>query len=109
MTTNTSKPSPRLERMMDKNALQRMVIGMLDGSGLTVRALKYRLVITNPRDRDKGRIYIEFKTGHVTWERNIQDHWGLLQGYEEDSEDSNSDGEHSVDAKKILGTLCGKH
>src|ERR1700734_4218117 len=106
MTTDISKPSPRLEHMMDKNALLRMVTGMLDGSGLTVRPLKNGLVITNPRARDKGRVHIEIKTGHVTWERTVQDHWGLLQGYEDD----NGDGESYVDAKKILSILCkSKH
>jgi hypothetical protein len=103
MTTQIGKISPRLEQMMDRNAMLRMVRAMLDGSGLVVRALRSGLVITNPHDRDKGRIYIEFKTGHVTWERAVQEHWGLLQGYEDD----NSVGESSVDAQKILSTLCG--
>jgi hypothetical protein len=101
MTTGTGKPSARLERMMDRGAALRMVRAMLDGSGLVVRALKSGLVITNPGDRDKGRIHIEFKTGHVTWERTVQEHWGLLQGYE----DGNGDGESSVDVKKILSAL----
>jgi hypothetical protein len=82
-----------------------MVKAMLAGSGLTIRVLKNGLVIFNPRDRDKGRVYIEFATGHVTWERTVQDHWGLLQGYEDD----NQDGATSVGADKILSALSGSN
>jgi hypothetical protein len=78
-----------------------MVTAMLDGSGLTVRALKNGLVIINPRDRDMGRIHIEYATGHVTWERTVQDHWGLLQGFE----DNGDGGESFVGADKILAAL----
>jgi hypothetical protein len=61
MTTGTGKPSSRVERMMDRDAALRMVRAMLDGSGLVVRALKSGLVITNPHDRDKGRIHIDIR------------------------------------------------
>lgn len=90
-----------LRQRMDKAAVRRMVTAMLDGSGLTVRALKSGLVITNPRDRDMDRIHIEYATGHVTWERTVQDHWGLLQGFT----DSDNDSGPGVGAEKILAAL----
>jgi hypothetical protein len=93
--------SAGLRRRMDKAAVRRMVTVMLDGSGLTVRALKNGLVITNPRDRGMGRIYVEYATGHVTWERTVQDHCGLLQGFT----DSGDDDGPFVGADRILAAL----
>jgi anti-sigma regulatory factor (Ser/Thr protein kinase) len=103
--TGTPQPgepgSAKLRRLGDKVAAQRMVAAMLDGSGLTVKALKTELVIINPSDRDKGEVRIEYQTGHVTLKRVVREHWGLLQGYE----DPNPDGAPSVGADKIIGTL----
>lgn len=101
LTANGEPVSAGLRHRIDKAAARRMVTAILDGSGLTVRALKNGLVIVNPQDRDMDRIYIEYATGHVTWERTIQDHWGLLQGFE----DSGNDGGSFVGADKILAAL----
>jgi hypothetical protein len=62
----------RLCRAM--NALHAMMREMLAGSGLEIRQLKNELVISNPDNPDKGRIYINYITGEVSWKRPV---WGL--------------------------------
>ncbi|HEY2575511.1 MAG TPA: hypothetical protein VGI74_04320 [Streptosporangiaceae bacterium] len=84
LTTNDEQISAGLNRRVDKVTTRRAVTVMLDGSGLAVQALKYELVVTNPHARSRGRIYIEYGTGHVTWAGAAQEHWGILQGYEYD-------------------------
>jgi hypothetical protein len=93
--------STRLERVIDRNAACKMVSAMLDGSGLTVRPLKYELVITNPAARDKGQVRVEYATGHVSRRRTVLDHWGLLQGF---AADDDAD-ERYVGLDKILQAL----
>ena len=91
--------SPRLRRLGDKVSAQKMVKTMLDGAGLEFRALKYELAIINPRARENGEIRVEYETGHVTWRRVVRDHWGPLQGYQDDSKLP------CVAAETILATL----
>jgi hypothetical protein len=94
--------SPALQRIIDKNAARRIVTAMLDGSGLKIRALKNEFVITNPRAPEKGEIRIEYASGDVSWKRTVWDHWGPLQGYQdEDNDDASFTG-----AGKILSALC---
>jgi hypothetical protein len=103
MTSAPDEPgSASLQRIIDKGQAARLVEAMFDGSELTIRKLKRDLVISNPADRDKGRIYLEYATGHVSWTRTVSEHWGLLQGYED--EDGNPG---RVGANQILTALCG--
>ena len=95
------QPSPGLQRLSDRVSAQKMVKAMLDGADLHIKALKYELVITNPLDKDKGSVRIEYGTGHVTWRRVVRDHWGPLQGYADDEENSLP----QVTADRILATL----
>jgi hypothetical protein len=102
MTTRTDgQPSGSLQRLSDKVSAQKLVKAMLDGADLDIKPLKYELVITNPRDKDKGSVRIEYATGHVTWRRVVRDHWGPLQGYTEDEENALP----QVTAERILATL----
>ena len=73
--------SASLHRTIDKSQTRRMVAAMVTGSGLRIRALKHDLVITNPDDPERGRIYVEYANGYVTWERMVYEYWGPLQGY----------------------------
>lgn len=101
MTVKGGGPvSPRLRRLGDKVAAEKMVKSMLDGAGLEIRPLKYELAIVNPRAREMGEVRIEYATGHVTWRRVVCEHWGPLQGYEDGSKMP------CVEAGKIIVTLA---
>lgn len=101
MTTRTDgQPSPGLQLLSDRVAAQKLVRAMLDGADLGIKLLKYEMVITNPRDKDKGSVRIEYATGHVTWRRVMREYWGPLQGYAEDE-----DNLPQVTADRILAAL----
>jgi len=76
-----------LRRISDKTVARKRVKALLDGTGLRVRAMANELVVMNPHDPEKGRIYIEFADGSVSWERTAWSHLGHLQGYEDEVED----------------------
>jgi hypothetical protein len=100
MTGIPDEPTASLKRLIDKGQARRLVAAMLDGSGLSVREQKRELVIINPRDQEKGRVYVEYDTGHVSWQRTVLEHWGPLQGY---TDEDNNDGR--VGAGQILNAL----
>ncbi len=88
------------------NALHAMMREMLAGSGLEIRQLKNELVISNPDNPDKGRIYINYITGEVSWKRPVWDYLGYLKGYAQAPE-ADPDTEPVADAQAIIRALCG--
>jgi hypothetical protein len=95
----------RLVRAM--NTLMALVRDMLAGSGLDIRFRQKELVISNPRDPDKGRIYINYLTGEVSWWRPFWDYFGYLKGYASAPE-ADPDTEPTADAQTIISALCGR-
>ena len=64
-----------------RDRARRAVAAVLKVSGLRVRELTYELVITNPKDPDKGQVHVAYEDGFVSWERVVWDHWGQLESY----------------------------
>jgi hypothetical protein len=89
-----------------RNRLLRTVREMLVGSGLDIRARKKELVVSNPRNRDQGRIYINYTSGEVSWQQPTWNYFGHLQGYSQSSE-ADPDADPVADAQTIIRTLCG--
>ena len=100
LTSNDEPISPQLRRRMDKAAVLRMVAAMLDGANLKFRQLKNELVITNPSAPENGRVRIEYVTGHMSWQREMWDFFGPVQGFETEDDD-----ESYVGADAILSIL----
>jgi hypothetical protein len=48
--------------------IKRAVTELLAGSGLHIAELPNELVITNPRDPEKGQIHVDLTDGYVSWE-----------------------------------------
>jgi hypothetical protein len=76
------------------------VAELLKGSGLRVRELTYELVITNPRDPERGQVHIAYQDGFVSWERVTWDHWGQLETLAGDTDTQAS-------AARIINALTG--
>lgn len=87
-----------------RSALRRQVDGLLRGSGLEIRELATCLVIYNPRDPDKGRIYITYTTSDVSHRLVTWGYLGTLRGYDGDDPDR----EPAVDAAAIITTLTSQ-
>ena len=85
--------------------MRRIVGELLRGTVLEIRELTHHLVISNPRDPDKGRIYIAYTTGEVSHRLITWDYFGPLQGYEPNDD---PDREPAVNAAKIIATLTGQ-
>jgi hypothetical protein len=66
---------------------------------LQVQELANELVISNPRDPDKGQIHVEYAGGYVSWERVTWSYWGTLEGFEDVGEDI-------ISGDKILEVLA---
>lgn len=66
--------------------------------GLRVEELENELVITNPRNPDRGQIHIDYTDGYVSWERVCWTYWGTLEGFEDV-------GEGMISVQKILDAL----
>jgi hypothetical protein len=81
-----------------RDRARQAVAKLLKGSGLRVRELTYELVITNPRDPEKGQVHIAYQDGFVSWERVTWDHWGQLETLADGTE-------AQVGATKIIDTL----
>jgi hypothetical protein len=88
-----------------RGTLRRIVGELLRGSGLEIRELANHLVICNPRDPEKGRIYITYATGEVSHRLVSWDFLGTLHGYEPDDD---PDREPSVGAATIITTLTSQ-
>ncbi|HEY1918454.1 MAG TPA: hypothetical protein VGH27_23005 [Streptosporangiaceae bacterium] len=89
-----------------RNRLLSAVQTMLAGSGLEIRARKRKLVIANPDDRDRGRIYINYVTGEMSWQQSTWNFLGHLKGYAQASE-TDVDAELVADAEAIIHALRG--
>jgi hypothetical protein len=83
-----------------RNTAHRRVSALLTGSGLEVQEYAHELVITNPRDPEKGKIHVACHDGYVSWERVAWDYWGPLAGYEDTGETT-----ARVGSEKILSVL----
>jgi hypothetical protein len=86
-----------------RSHLHRAVATLLRGTGLEIRELANHLVIYNPRDPEKGRIYITYTTGEVSHRLVTWDYLGTLHTTEPDP-----DREPSVDTAQIIATLTGQ-
>ena len=82
----------------DRARTRQAVADLLAGSGLHLEELANELVITNPRDPDKGQVHVDFTDGYVSWEHVTWNYWGTLAGLAET-------GERVVSGDLILNTL----
>jgi hypothetical protein len=89
-----------------RTVLLGVVREMLAGRGLDIRDREKDVVVTNPRDPDKGRVYINHATGEASWMRPVWEYLGHLQGYAQAPE-ADPDTEPVADAAAILRALCG--
>jgi hypothetical protein len=83
-----------------RDRTRRAVSELLKDAGLRVHELTYELVITNPRDLEKGQVHVEYQDGFVSWERVAWDYWGQLETIG-DATDT------KVSAAKIINALTG--
>jgi hypothetical protein len=104
--TQASDELPAVQLCQARNKLGAMARRMLAGSGLEIRDLERGLAISNPRDPDRGRIYISYVTGEVSLSRPSWDYFGYLQGYASALE-ADPDSEPVADAQAIIDALCG--
>jgi hypothetical protein len=86
--------------------LRRMFGELLAGSGLEIRERRKALVISNPQDPEKGRIYVMYRTGEVSLRLTLWDYWGHLRGY--GLPEAVPDSEASVDIARIIDALGGR-
>lgn len=78
--------------------IRRAVAEMAAGSGLHVEERANELVITNPRDPEKGQVHVDLTDGYVSWEHVTWNYWGTLPGLPDT-------GERVISADLILTTL----
>lgn len=97
---------PAVRLCQARNKLMAVARTLLAGSGLEIRDLERSLVICNPRDPDRGRIYISYVTGEVSLTRTLWDYFGYLQGCASALE-ADPDSEPVADAQTIINALCG--
>jgi hypothetical protein len=81
-----------------RDRARQAVAELIKDSGLRVRELNYELIITNPKDPEKGQVHVAYADGYVSWERVAWDYWGQLERLEDGAEGR-------VQAKKIISTL----
>ena len=77
---------------------------LLEGSGLHIEQRRLELIITNPRDPDKGQVCITLDDAYVTWERTETSYWGRLDGIPTGDQDT-----RTIPASKIINTLTGQN
>jgi hypothetical protein len=78
------------------------VVARLDGFGLHIEHRPHELLITNPRDPEKGQVCISLEDGFVSWERTVTDYWGNLEGITTHDQDT-----RTVPISKIIEALTG--
>jgi hypothetical protein len=74
---------------------------MLDGTGLHIEQRDRELAITNPRDPEKGHVYIAYDDAYVTWEHTACEYWGELEAF-------STGHDRTITADKIIDTLNGR-
>lgn len=79
------------------------VTALLDGTGLHIEQRRLELIITNPRDPEKGQVVISLTDGYVTWERTQTSYWGHLEGTPSHDQDT-----PTVTAAKIIQALTDR-
>ncbi|HEX4101803.1 MAG TPA: hypothetical protein VHY21_14900 [Pseudonocardiaceae bacterium] len=88
-----------------RSHLHRAVAALLRGSGLEIRELANHLVIFNPKDPEKGRIYITYTTGEASRRLVTWDYLGPLHTTDPDPD---PDPEPAIDAAQIIAILTGQ-
>jgi hypothetical protein len=103
MASSVSEPGT-VQTCRARNRLRQDLEVLVSGTGLRIRELTNELVITNPRDLEKGQIHVAYSDGYVSWERTVWEYLGNLQGY------GNETGEAvlGVSIEKILARLGGR-
>jgi hypothetical protein len=107
MIANTTDDLDSVRLVKSRNKLHALVREMLAGHGLEIRELEKRLVISNPRNPEMGRIYINYLTGEMSWRRPVWNYCGYLKGYAAAPE-ADPDTEPVADAQTIIRALCGQ-
>ena len=92
----------QIELCRAQGVLRQQVEALLRGSGLEIRERTSHLVISNPRDPDKGRIQISYTSGEVSWKHVTWEYLGPLRGHEPDDD---PDREPPVTAATIIAAL----
>jgi hypothetical protein len=106
MAAQATEELDSIRLLQARNRLLRTVRAMLASSGLHIRDRERELVISNPVDPDMGRIYINYLTGEVSWQRPLWTYFGHLKGYAQAPE-ADPDTEPVADAQTIIRALCG--
>ncbi len=106
MTQAPGKPDA-LQALRARNNLVQAVRALLKGTGLEIRERERELVIRNPRDPDKGRVYITYATGEISLLRTVADYWGYLDGHGRPLW-ADPETEPGIEAGQIIGTLGGR-
>jgi hypothetical protein len=73
----------RPEGQNGRERVRKLVAKLIDGTELHVAELANGLVITNPRDPEKGQVHVAFADGYVYWERVVWEYWGTVEGLED--------------------------
>jgi hypothetical protein len=79
--TEPAGGAARTRRRGTRARVTSAVAELLAGTGLTIQERRYELVISNPHVPDRGRIYVDYQGGYVSWKRAAWDHWGQLPGF----------------------------
>lgn len=74
---------------------------MLDGTALHIEERDHELAITNPRDPERGHVYVAYDDAYVTWEHVSCEYWGEL-------ETLSTGQDRTVAADKIINTLTNR-
>lgn len=80
MPDEAQEGSPVTNPEDTRTAIKRAVAEMVAGSALHVEERPNELIITNPRDPEKGQIHVDLTDGFVSWERVTWAYWGTLAG-----------------------------
>jgi hypothetical protein len=95
--TQPPQPAPTPDQIRQTAA------AMLDSTGLHIEQRRLELIVTNPRDPEKGHVCITLDDAYVTWERTETDYLGHLEGVTGRDQDT-----RTVPASQIISTLTGR-
>jgi hypothetical protein len=84
-----------------RDALRAAVESLLDGHGLEIRELPHDFLVSNPREPEKGYVYIGIPDGHAAWKHTVWDHFGSLT----DADPETGSLEASAEAERIIGKI----
>lgn len=106
MVTPAASDNDFFARVRARNELVRTIRERLKGQGLNIKERDSELVISSPRQPEKGSIHITFATGEVSYRRTLWDYLGYLPGYGSGDPD-----ELGVDTDAIIATFtrCCQH